>query len=100
MLCPSRNETFSQAVVQGMLTALPVIASPLPVFTEKLDTGAGVVCRTTEDFTNAMADLARHPEKRRRMGAIGRQTALERYAWDTDRFLDRYLFPAQGFGDA
>jgi glycosyltransferase involved in cell wall biosynthesis len=98
MLTPSRNETFSQAIVQGMLTGLPVVATPLPVFTEKLDTGAGIVCRTTEEFTAAMTQLARDPAERRRMGRLGRQTALERYAWSTDRFLDLYLFPSGRFG--
>ena len=100
MLTPSRNETFSQAIVQGMLTELPVIATPLPVFTEKLDTGAGLVCDSAEQFATAMAELARDPAKRRAMGQTGRRTALERYVWDTDRFLNRYLFPEGPFGDA
>lgn len=93
MLAISSNETFSQAAVQGMLTGLPVIATPLPVYVEKLDTGAGVICNTTQEITEAMQRLANNPEQRRRMGDIGRKIALERYAWDTDRFIAEHLFP-------
>ncbi|MGP1346256.1 MAG: glycosyltransferase family 4 protein [Phycisphaerales bacterium] len=93
MIAPSRNETFSQAVVQGMLTELPVIASPLPVFTEKLDTGAGIICRTPGEYTAALEALIRDPARRRAMGALGRKLALDRFVWNTDRFLDEHLFP-------
>jgi hypothetical protein len=30
------------------------------------------------------------------VGAEGRRVALDRYVWDTDRFLDEFLFPAEG----
>lgn len=93
MLCLSRNETFSQAIVQGMLTELPIIATPLPVFVEKLDTGAGVVCRDEEEIVAAMIQLAGDPARRRNMGQRGRITAIERYVWSTDVFMDRHLFP-------
>lgn len=94
MLCLSSHETFSQAIVQGMLTELPVVATPLPVYTEKLDTGAGFVCRTDDEIVRAMTELAEDPDLRRRMGAEGRRVALERYVWSTDAFIERFLFPA------
>ncbi len=93
MLTISSNETFSQAIVQGMLTGLPIIATPLPVYTEKLDTGGGIVCETTEQITAAMVKLASEPQTRAAMGEVGRRTALERYVWSTDHFLDTILFP-------
>ena len=44
MLVPSRDEgvmreTFSQAMVQGMLTGLPIVANDLPILAEKLGEG-------------------------------------------------------------
>ncbi len=92
MLCLSSNETFSQAIVQGMLTGLPVIATSLPVFVEKLDTGAGFVADDPSAIAARMVELAGNPDLRARMGAEGRRVALERYVWDTDRFLDEFLF--------
>ncbi len=94
MLTLSSNETFSQAIVQGMLTGLPIIATRHPVFVEKLDTGGGVlVDRLPASISSAMAQLARDGAERRRMGVIARQTALYRYVWNTDIFIRKYLFP-------
>jgi glycosyltransferase involved in cell wall biosynthesis len=98
MLAVSNNETFSQAIVQGMLTGLPIIATPLPVYTEKMDTGGGIVCDSSEKVAKAMTDLAQDPDRRASMGSIGRQTALDRYVWETDVFIRRYLFPVGTFG--
>jgi len=93
MLCLSRNETFSQAIVQGMLTALPVIATRVPVFLEKLDAGGGIHADEPAEIAEAMARLAGDPQLRARMGAAARRTALDRYIWDTDRFLRDHLLP-------
>ncbi len=92
MLALSTNETFSQAIVQGMLSGLPVVATPLPVYVEKLDTGGGVVAEDADAIARAMGELAGDEVKRAEMGAIGRATALERYVWDTDRFVGEVLF--------
>jgi len=95
MLAISRRETFSQAIVQGMLTALPIISGDHPVYVEKMDVvggGGGIVCSDAAAVRDAMITLASDPALRARMGAIGRETALARYAWDTDRFLTQYLF--------
>lgn len=94
MLCLSRNETFSQAIVQGMLTGLPIVATSIPVYTEKLDTGGGIIADDPASIARATTDLAADPARRAEMGRIGRATALERYAWDTDRFIREFLFPA------
>lgn len=118
LLTISSHETFSQAIVQGMLSALPIIATPLPVYIEKLDpviervapSGApggpadagplqrmgGFIARSTAEVTAAMERLASDAAMRRTMGAQGRAIALDRYVWDTARFVDRYLFPARG----
>jgi len=74
-----------------MLTELPIISTGLPVFVEKLDTGGGIVAEDIPAITEAMERLAREPETRRRMGEAGRETALERYCWDTGVFIERFL---------
>ena len=96
MLCPSRDEgvmreTFSQAIVQGMLTGLPVLASDLQIFREKLDTGGGAVFADVADLSRQMTALAGDAALRERQGREGRATALERYVWDTARFVRRYF---------
>ncbi len=89
----SSNETFSQAIVQGMLTGLPIIATRIPVFEEKLDTGGGILAHTPQNIAAAMTRLVREAGTRAEMGRIARRTALERYCWSTDAFLDQHLFP-------
>ena len=96
MLLPSRDEavmreTFSQAAVQGMLTKLPCVHTPLPVLAEKFDQGGGIEADSPERFASAMERLAISPDMRDRLGAEARKTALARYVWDTDRFCRRYL---------
>ena len=95
MLTLSSNETFSQAIVQGMLTELPIIATRIPVYEEKLDTGGGILAHTPENIAKAITTLVEDRDAARAMGRIARETALERYCWDTAVFLDRHLFPAR-----
>ncbi len=84
------RETFCQAMVQGMLSGLPVIANKLQVLTEKLDQGGGLVFSTTEDLTRAMDQLFRDKPLREHMGNQARTTAKNRYIWRTADFLERY----------
>jgi len=92
MLVPSTMETFSQAIVQGMLTALPIVSSEVPALVEKLDTGGGFVCASHDDYVRAMATLIEGDDTRRKMGQIARTTATERYVWNTEHFVRTYLF--------
>ena len=99
MICPSRDEvvmreTFSQAMVQGMLSGLPVLANDLPILTEKLDQGGGLVFRTPAELTGLMSRLLADAPLRERLGGEARATALARYVWDTARFARTYLEPA------
>ena len=99
MVCPSRDEevmreTFSQAMVQGMLSGLPILANDLPILTEKLDHGGGLIFRSVDELAGQMTDLIRDPVRREALGLQARATALERYVWDTRRFAERYLDPA------
>jgi glycosyltransferase involved in cell wall biosynthesis len=96
MLVPSRDEgvmreTFSQAAVQGMLTALPIVVSDLPVLTEKIDEGGGLVFHDTVELVGHMTRLVGDAALRRAMGEQARRTALTRYVWDTAAFASRHL---------
>lgn len=96
MIVPSRDEevmreTFSQATVQGMLTALPILHSPLPVLVEKFDQGGGILFQDAAALAAAMERLATDPALREEMGNAARKTALERYVWDTRRFCEEFL---------
>lgn len=101
MVCPSRDEvvmreTFSQAMVQGMLSGLPILANDLPILVEKLDRGGGLVFRSVEELSGQMAALAGDAARRAELGAEARAVALERYVWDSARFARRYLAPEAG----
>lgn len=96
MIVPSRDdnvmrETFSLSMVEGMLTGLPVIASSLPVLAEKLTEGGGYVFRGVEDLARLMSRLVECPEMRASLGARARSVALQRYVWDTAKFIDLCL---------
>lgn len=85
------HETFCQSLVQGMLTGLPALVYNLPVMVEKLDVGGGMVFRSATELASQMALYAADPARRAADGAIGRNTALQRYVWDTRAFVDRYI---------
>lgn len=87
------GETFSQALVQAMLTGLPAIVSDLPPLVEKVRDGAGVVFRSDAELVDAMSRLAGSVGERRAMGEAARRLALERYVWDSAWFAREHLFP-------
>ncbi len=96
MIVPSRDEkvmreTFSQAMVQGMLSGLPLLANRLPILEEKLDEGGGLVFDGPAGLRDAIVRLANDSDERARMGARARAVALQRYVWDTRVFADRFL---------
>ena len=96
MIVPSRDEgvmreTFSQAMVQGMLSGLPLIVNDLPILKEKIDKGGGCVFRSEEELARAMSQLANSSDLRETWGRQARNTALTRYVWDTARFVERYI---------
>lgn len=98
MIVPSRDEhvmreTFSQAMVQGMLTGLPILANDLPILTEKLDAGGGVIFRTPAELAAQMVALHEDAARRRALGTQARAVALDRYVWNTAEFVRRFVFP-------
>lgn len=92
LIVPSTSsETFSQVMVQGMLTAMPILAYALDVLTEKLDTGGGLAFATPQELAALINSLCENPAEIQRMGTIARATALERYVWRLEHFTGRYL---------
>jgi len=83
---PSRyGEGVPQALIEAAAMGIPIVASDLPGCREVVESGVngwlvppGDVARLAE----AILDLLRDPEKRRRMGAKGRETAQQRFAID------------------
>ncbi len=99
MVVPSRDEnvmreTFSQVMVQGMLAGLPQIVTRLPILTEKLDQGGGMVCETVFEMTQAMEKLALDEVLRQRLGQQAKETATRRYIWSTSHFIEQFLVSA------
>lgn len=97
MIVPSRDEhvmreTFSQAMVQGMLTGLPILAHDLLILTEKLDEGGGLIFRTPSELAAQMVALHEDGARRRALGAQARAIALKRYVWDTGSFVRQFVF--------
>jgi glycosyltransferase involved in cell wall biosynthesis len=95
MIVPSLDdrETFSQSIVQGMLTQLPCLVSDLPVLKEKIETGGGWSYVSALELASHMQCLITDSVLREKMGRIARTTALARYVWDTKYFVNEILFP-------
>lgn len=96
MIVPSRDEvvmreTFSQVMVQGMLSGLPMLVNRLPILEEKLDNGGGLVFDDAQGLCDAMVRLANDAAERQRMGQAARATAQARYAWNTKTFAEQFL---------
>jgi glycosyltransferase involved in cell wall biosynthesis len=88
-------EPFGRVAVEAQATAVPVVASRaggLPETFVADSTGIGVEPGDVDGLAGAMLALVRDPERRRRMGAAGREWAcarfsLERIADDFERLL-------------
>lgn len=96
MIVPSRDEvvmreTFSQVIVQGMLTALPICASNLPILTEKLNKGGGLIFNNTDELTLQMQQLAENRAMAIEMGAVAKSIAEKRYIWKSNKFAELFL---------
>ena len=96
MIVPSRDEvvmreTFSQVIVQGMLTALPICASNLPILTEKLDQGGGFIFSNSDELAKQMQQLAENRAMALEMGAVAKAIATERYIWKSEMFAKLFL---------
>ena len=82
---PCNRASFGMVLLEAMSCAVPVVASRISGFQLVLDDGReGVLVHpagSAERFADALAELLDDPARRVAMGAAGRRTALERYAW-------------------
>lgn len=85
------RETFSQAMVQGMLAGLPILANNLDILKEKLDEGGGFVFKNIDELREKIEELTNNASLRIYLGEKARKIAKERYVWDTKIFVERYL---------
>jgi glycosyltransferase involved in cell wall biosynthesis len=82
---PSREEGFSNAILEAMAAGLPVVACDVGGNPEAIvdrETGRLVPPRNAWAFASAVAELLADPEKRKAMGEAGRHRATERFSLD------------------
>ena len=83
---PSLLESFGNVWAEAMASGTPVVGSTLTVGPEIVPDGdAGLLAdpNRPEDVARAVVTLMRDPELRRRLGARGREIAVERYSVKT-----------------
>lgn len=82
---PSLDEGFGIAALEAMAAGLPVVASRVGGLCELVDDGRTGLLVPPGDpavLAQCLAGLARDPERRRALGAAGRQRARERFSVD------------------
>ena len=82
---PSRQEGFSNAILEAMAAGLPVVACDVGGNPEAVvDGGTGrlVPPRDPATLADAMAEILADPGKGRSMGEAGRRRAIERFSLD------------------
>ena len=92
MVSASRQEGLPMAILEGMASGLPLVATAVgEVPTAVLDGRTGIVVppENTERLADAIAALLHDPEKRAQMGAAGRQ--LIRDELSAERMTKSYL---------
>jgi glycosyltransferase involved in cell wall biosynthesis len=79
----SRDEAFGLAVAEASYFSLPVVSHSLPGVSEVIEngrTGLLVPVEDVEALARALQQLAADPEKRKLMGAAGKERVLQRFS--------------------
>ena len=80
------NEGVPQAILQAMLSGLPIVTTPVGAILEAVthgETALVVPPKDTVALAGALSSLMHDPELRARMGAQSRVKALSRFSLDT-----------------
>lgn len=84
---PSLYEGFSLPAVEAMASATPVVASRAGALPEVLGADGGCADLVTpghiDELTTVLGRLLDSPQRRHRLGAAGRQRALDVYSWES-----------------
>jgi glycosyltransferase involved in cell wall biosynthesis len=71
--------------LQYMALSKPVVASPVGVNTQIVEHGkSGFLCRTDDEWVDALSKLIEDRILRRRMGEVGRNTVVQSYSVDSN----------------
>ena len=92
MVSASRQEGLPMAILEGMASSLPIIATTVgevPTVVKDGDTGILVPPEDPRRLAQAILELLRDPAKRTAMGAAGRQLVRDEYS--ADRMTTDYL---------
>jgi len=92
---PSRRESFGISIVEAMLAERPVVATDVGSVSEVVvdgETGLLVASDQPGALAQAIRALLEDPDRSRRMGARGREVALERFTPESmaDTFMSVY----------
>ena len=80
VLCPFKNEGFSNAILEGMTAGLPMVVTDIGGNKEAVingNTGYVVEPRNTDSLATAILDLVNNHSKMKRFGEAGRQRVKE-----------------------
>lgn len=81
LVLPSREDPFPLAVLEAMAVGLPVVAAGVDGITEQVTEDTGILVPPDDEtaLADAIADLARDPERRRRMGETARRRVASHF---------------------
>src|SRR5262245_24689787 len=72
---------FSVKIAQFMACGVPVVCTDLDEGSILHEASAGIICQSEEDFSRALIDLARSPDKREALGRAGKNYAETKLDW-------------------
>jgi phosphatidylinositol alpha-mannosyltransferase len=94
------GESFGLVLVEAMAAATPVVASDIPGYREVVDEKSGVLVQPDDPqaLATEICALLEDEERRRRLGAQGRELVARRYSWSgiAERLVEIYEGVATG----